>query len=900
MPAARKRRRPAARRPAASVGWPVGAHTRTWLAFTLGRDRSRAFGKVPHTLLNWLALPALAGTWYLEWRAWKILAPTTAVALLYTIGRAARVIPRQRRALADLYGRLQKPCALPAPTATRPVNEAQYIKVTRWRRSTSIAAARIMVSPSAPAAQARARWQAEKAVEASPVPEGTGWIFDWTTAGTLSAELVAVTDPRFLRMTDERWISTVIGQLFPALRGLDVDILPTVDTWETQGSSESTGTDSAGAREVPTAITVRFGAYDVSQRAFRENVERVVDAQVDRGHVWIYTWQPGELNIRAVPASSPEAIRKQGTRHITDLISGQIPAKQAGQLTVDITGWIDDPDHPKAHTPIEITIGLGTLDVAAADLRTRIERTLDTALSKTLPDRTWLPTWTFSHTNQLVLNAVPNHHPQAVRKRETARLQTVVESKFPTKRGHDPVEVTIHTWASHPGRDGHPVERPESFVVTFGAYDVTKPETRDSFEQHADSLTDSNDWNYRWAEAEGRVTVTAVPKLPTQLAFPQPGSAEFKEFLELARRGTIRFGPVKGGGWLDWDLQQTPHALIGGKTGAGKSVALSLILFPALYDPTIYQLIVCDPKRTDFTWCPEFPAVIRFAATDEEIYAAIQAFAAEMDRRQSLLNRYGKRNLQLLRDAVARGEVVLRDGDTIPSRLILFFDEIADYLAKSANKEIEELKNDAKAMLEKVARLGRALETNIACAAQKPAGDILGMQLRSQLGRRLGVGPLDQYESEQILNSNHGTRFPAEGTPKGRSWGYDPKYGYQQAQVMFLPDDTMPLPWDPTITIQGAKDMARAHLAEMGYVQVFVPNADGGQEPRWVRPELTDDPEPDDALEPANQDMATPAAPSAPNLTKDTGPPRPPADEDTPPPAEEPTDRNWLGGFDFG
>ncbi|MEV8334287.1 FtsK/SpoIIIE domain-containing protein [Streptomyces niveus] len=885
MSAAPRRRRPAARRrPANGPGWPLGAHIRAWLAFTTVRDRNRAFGKVPHLLLNWLILPALTVAWYLQWHAWRILAPLTAAALFYTIGRAARVIPRQRRARTELYSRVMKPCGLPAPTATRPVNDSQYIRVSRWHRSTTIAAARIVVSPSSPASQARGRWQAEKAVAATALPSGVGWVFDWNIAGALSAELVPENDPRLLRMQEQRWIDTVIGQLFPAPRGLDVDISATVETWEQRDG-----------REVPASLTIALGAYDVSQRSFRENIERVIDAQIDRGHVWIYTWQAGELLVHGVATGSPEAIRKQGTRYISDLISAQIPARQAGQLTVDITRWIDDPDHARANTPVEITLGLGTLDVAAQELRTRIERTLDTALAKTLPDRTWLPEWSFAHTNQLVLSAVPNHHPQAIRKRETARLQAVVESKFPTKRGQDPVEVEIHTWSSHEsGPAKTPTERPESFTVSFGAYDVTKPETRDAFEQHADSLTDTNDWHYAWNEADGRVSVTAVPPLPTQLAFPDPGTTEFETFLALARQGTIRFGPVKGGGWLDWDLQQTPHALIGGKTGAGKSVALSLILFPALYDPTIYQLIVCDPKRTDFTWTPEFPAVIRFAATDEEIYEAIQAFAAEMDKRQSLLNRYGKRNLQLLRDAVARGEVTLRDDDFIPGRLILFFDEIADYLAKSANKEIEELKNDAKAMLEKVARLGRALETNIACAAQKPAGDILGMQLRSQLGRRLGVGPLDQYESQQILNSDHGTRFPAEGTPKGRSWGYDPKDGYQQAQIMFLPDDTTPLPWDPTLTINGARDMARAHLTDLGYVQVLIPNRDGGQDPRWVRPELTDEP-PESA---ANE---TPAPPDLPQSPPSTNRESQPATEQSPAGDQAPPgDTNWIQGFDFG
>jgi hypothetical protein len=833
-------------------------------------------------------LVALCCSWYLAWQQWRVIAPLTLAATVYSLARAGRVIPRQRRARADLYGRIQKVCGLPAPTATRPVDEAQYVRVSRWHRSTIIAAARLPVAPASPAAQARTRWQAERAVEAAPMPPSMGWVFDWSSPGSLSCVMVSDTDPRLLRMQEDRWTATVIGQLFPAPRGLDVDVVPKVEEWE-----------SSAGREIPSIVTVAFGAYDVSERAFRENVERVFDAQVDRGHVWIYGWEPGTLTIRAVPAGSPEAVRKQGTRHVADLISGQIPAKQASQLTVDITRWIDDPQHPKANTPVEITVGLGTLDVAAAELRTRIERTLDTALAKTLPDRTWLPEWSFAHTNTLTLVAVPNNHSQAIRKRETARLQAVVEQKFPTKRGQQPVEVTIDSWASRPGRDGQPEERPETFTVTFGAYDVTKSETRDAFEQHADSLSDTNDWNYRWDEAEGCVTVSAVPKLPTQLAFPAPGTPEFDEFMGLARKGIIRFGPAKGGGWLDWDMSQTPHALIGGKTGAGKSVALSLILFPGLYDPRIYQLIVCDPKRTDFTWTPEFPAVVRFAATDEEIYEAIVVFAGEMDKRQSLLNKYGRRNLQLLRDSVARGEISLRDGDVIPGRLILFFDEIADYLAKSANKDIEELKNDAKGLLEKVARLGRALETNIASAAQKPDGKILGMQLRSQLGERLGVGPLDQYESQQILSSDHGTRFPAQGTPKGRAWGYNPKDGYQQTQIFFLPDDTMPVPWEMSATILGAKDIARAHLAELGYVEVLVPNKDGGEDTRWVRSDLPDE-HPDDkpAEAPDGDEVPAPleqlptASPTDPSATDSAPAPR--QHKGGPPP-----DSGWMDSFDF-
>ncbi|GAA3143522.1 hypothetical protein GCM10020255_020880 [Rhodococcus baikonurensis] len=125
--------------------------------------------------------------------------------------------------------------------------------------------------------------------------------------------------------------------------------------------------------------------------------------------------------------------------------------------------------------------------------------------------------------------------------------------------------------------------------------------------------------------------MTAVPRLPDQLAFPMPGTTAFDEAIALARKGVLRFGPQKGGGWLDWDLNETPHGLVGGKTGQGKSVALSIVLFYAMLLPDVYEVIVCDPKRTDFTWTPEFPSVVHFAATDTEIVDAVARAKRRMD-----------------------------------------------------------------------------------------------------------------------------------------------------------------------------------------------------------------------------------------------------------------------------
>ncbi|WP_137726319.1 LAGLIDADG family homing endonuclease [Prescottella subtropica] len=289
------------------------------------------------------------------------------------------------------------------------------------------------------------------------------------------------------------------------------------------------------------------------------------------------------------------------------------------------------------------------------------------------------------------------------------------------------------------------------------------------------------------------------------------------------------------------------------------SVALSIVLFYAMVLPDVYEVIVCDPKRTDFTWTPEFPSVVRFAATDTEIVAAVGLAKQSMDQRQTMLNKLQIRKLQWVRDRYSTDRELEQAHGPVPKRLILFFDEIADFLAKGANSDVEELKDEARADLESIARLGRAIEVNIIAAAQKPDAKIISTQLRSQLGFRLGVGPLDQYESQQILNSDHGTRFPDAGTPKGRSWAYDPKNGYRQTQVFFLPDDSMVCPWDPSATLLGAKDMARDQLSAMDFAQVMVTNSDGGQEPRWVRVEH-------DAPEPAAEPMSASPELSAPVL----------------------------------
>lgn len=275
------------------------------------------------------------------------------------------------------------------------------------------------------------------------------------------------------------------------------------------------------------------------------------------------------------------------------------------------------------------------------------------------------------------------------------------------------------------------------------------------------------------------------------------------------------------------------------------SVSLDIILFLTLWCSDVAEIIVCDPKRTDFTWTPEFPSVIRFAAGALEIVDAVGYVRQEMDRRQTILNKRGVRNLRYLRKLYAEHPEFEAEDGPAPKRLILFFDELANFWMKSDNEDIEAQKVTARTQMEELGQLARALEINMILAAQKPDKDRMSTQLKEMCEFRLCVGPVNEYTSKQILDTNHGTRFPEEGTPKGRAWATTSELGFRVVQVPYLPNSTEDAPWPASVAprpphpITGSKDRLRALLAAQGYQQVMVPNSDGGREPRWV---LTDEP----------------------------------------------------------
>jgi hypothetical protein len=164
----------------------------------------------------------------------------------------------------------------------------------------------------------------------------------------------------------------------------------------------------------------------------------------------------------------------------------------------------------------------------------------------------------------------------------------------------------------------------------------------------------------------------------------------------------------------------TPHWLVGGRTGAGKTVFLLDVLYglAARYAPDELVLYLLDFKEgvsfTEFTPSPRDPSWIPHARavgveSDREYgVAVLRELRREMARRAGVLKRHGATKLADLRRA---------DPDTALPRVVAVIDEFHVLFAGN-----DALAREAVALLEEVARKGRSYGVHLILASQSTSG----------------------------------------------------------------------------------------------------------------------------------------------------------------------------------
>ncbi len=192
------------------------------------------------------------------------------------------------------------------------------------------------------------------------------------------------------------------------------------------------------------------------------------------------------------------------------------------------------------------------------------------------------------------------------------------------------------------------------------------------------------------------------------------------------------------------DLVQTPHLLIAGATGSGKSVCVNAIICSILYKrkPEDVRIILIDPKIVELKLYNDIPHLLTPVITDpKRAFQALQYCIYEMERRYSLLDALGVRAIGAYNKKIKKGKYA---AEKLPY-IVVIVDEFADLIATSG-KELE-------STLARLAAMARAVGIHLVLATQRPSIDVITGLIKANIPSRIAFMVANKIDSRIILDA---------------------------------------------------------------------------------------------------------------------------------------------------
>ncbi|EJO7206942.1 DNA translocase FtsK [Staphylococcus pseudintermedius] len=198
------------------------------------------------------------------------------------------------------------------------------------------------------------------------------------------------------------------------------------------------------------------------------------------------------------------------------------------------------------------------------------------------------------------------------------------------------------------------------------------------------------------------------------------------------------------------DIAKTPHALIAGATGSGKSVSINSILISLLYrnHPEELRLLLIDPKMVELAPYNGLPHLVAPVITD--VKAATQSLkwaVDEMERRFKLFAHHHVRNISAFNNKVNYDQ-------RIP-KIVIVIDELAD-LMMMAPQDVEQ-------SIARLAQKARACGIHMLVATQRPSVNVITGLIKANIPTRIAFMVSSSVDSRTIIDSGGAERLLGYG-----------------------------------------------------------------------------------------------------------------------------------------
>ena len=214
------------------------------------------------------------------------------------------------------------------------------------------------------------------------------------------------------------------------------------------------------------------------------------------------------------------------------------------------------------------------------------------------------------------------------------------------------------------------------------------------------------------------------------------------------------------------DLAATPHMLIAGATGAGKSSGINCIITSLLMrtTPDDVRLILIDPKQVEMGQYQRLPHLLTQPVTNPKKAANALGWAVkEMERRYDVLSEVGYRDIGGYNKSFKKGEIeqpVGWDPDSpavyeYMPYIVIVVDELNDLMMVAA-RDVEE-------SITRIAQKARAVGIHLIVATQRPSVNVITGVIKANIPARMAFAVSSLTDSRVILDQPGADKLVGKG-----------------------------------------------------------------------------------------------------------------------------------------
>lgn len=208
------------------------------------------------------------------------------------------------------------------------------------------------------------------------------------------------------------------------------------------------------------------------------------------------------------------------------------------------------------------------------------------------------------------------------------------------------------------------------------------------------------------------------------------------------------------------EINKTPHLLVAGATGSGKSVCINSIIISILMRarPDEVKLILVDPKKVELSMYNGAPHLLAPVVTDpRKANIALKKVVAEMERRYDIFSETNTKNIAGYNAYIEKKNKILDEAGQIKKLpyIVIIIDELADLMLVAA-KEVED-------SIMRITQMARAAGIHLIVATQRPSTDVITGLIKANIPSRISFAVSSSIDSRTILDMTGAEKLLGRG-----------------------------------------------------------------------------------------------------------------------------------------